>query len=629
MFKRDKTVSLKIKTNEEKRFADLRQALRNRPEAVPAKAAGPVADSSLSILPKENVVRLTVARSPIRVPTDLSNRILHSEAAEGLAFYRLRLETERLRLLGGFEELLAPARSHIQIFEHQIRAAQIVMQRMGGRALLADEVGLGKTVEAGLILKEYALRGMAKKILILTPPSLVEQWREELAEKFGLSAAAADGSAQTDENVWAQEPLLVASLALAKREPNQTSILRQNYDLLIVDEAHHLRNRKTAAWKFVNQIKYKYILFLTATPIQNDLEEIYNLTTLLRPGQLGTPAQFSAQFKERGRPRVPKNPQALRDLLREVMVRHTRANTAVKLPRRVPHVLSVAMNEAEWSAYQNLSRFIREQKEGTEISQFVLTLLLREAGSHLMSVLGTLEKIAGGLGSASRPALARLPEEVRAVTRYSKIEALLKLIEHAGQCLIFTEFRETQNQVAAALRKAGHSVEVFHGGMNAAEKSAALLRFEKGARCLVSTPTGGEGVNLQFCRTLINYDLPWNPMKIEQRVGRLHRLGQTGEVVIHSLAATQTVEHQLLRLLHEKLNLFELVVGETETILGDLLEDKDFEHVLMTLWLEAANDSEFEGRMEEWGKEILRKKAEYLRVRSMDEQLFGADYERS
>nr|MBP9128044.1 DEAD/DEAH box helicase [Elusimicrobiota bacterium] len=585
--------------------------------------------SPVSPLPKELSVRLAVTRSPIHVDSALIHRLSHPDSADTLAFYHLRLEAERLRLLGGFDELLAPARSHIQIFEHQIRAAQIVMQRMGGRALLADEVGLGKTVEAGLILKEYILRGMVKKALILTPPSLVEQWREELADKFGLSAKAVDGSSPPDETFWAQEPLIVASLSLAKRDPHQTSILNQSFDLLIVDEAHHLRNRKTAAWKFVNQIKYKFILFLTATPIQNDLEEIYNLTTLLRPGQLGTPAQFSAQFKERGKPRTPKNPQALRDLLREVMVRHTRANTAVKLPRRVPHVLSVAMNEAERSAYQNLSHFIRRQTGAANMSPFVLTLLLREAGSHLMSTVGTLEKITEGCRPETRPTLQRLMEEIRSVPSHSKGEAFLKIIDHSDRCLIFTEFRETQNQVAAALRKAGHTVDLFHGGMNAAEKMAALQRFEQGTRCLVSTPTGGEGVNLQFCRTLINYDLPWNPMKIEQRIGRLHRFGQTGEVIIHSLAATQTVEHQLLRLLHEKLNLFELVVGETETILGDMLEEKDFEHVLMSLWLEAANDSDFEGRMEDWGRKIIQKKADYFQERRLDEQLFGADYERS
>lgn len=550
-------------------------------------------------------------------------------AVESLERYRLRLEAGRLMTLGGFNELLAPARSHIVIFEHQVRAVRVALRRMRGRALLADEVGLGKTIEAGLALKEYMLRGMASKVLILVPPVLAEQWREELASKFDIEAEVFSADETAEGSFWRRARVAVASLALARREPHRSEILLQSYDVVIVDEAHHLRRRETLAWQLVNQVKTKSLLLLTATPIQNDLNELYSLATLLRPGQLGTPAQFGARFKERGEARKLRNSEALRALLRELMIRHTRASAAVVLPRRVARTVCVPMEGPERAAYDSLSAFVRRLGPlagGNPL--FLLTLLQREAGSDLRAALPTLRKIEPRLPPERRAELQALSAAIETLPEPSKWGALRNILAHTpGKCLIFTEFRETQARLARALAEGGEGVEVFHGGLTPEQKASALEGFECSSRLLLSSPAGGEGVNLQFCRVLVNYDLPWNPMRIEQRIGRLHRLGQTGEVMIYNLASQDTVEHHLLRILDEKLNLFELVVGEAETILGELTEDKEFEQILMEAWLEAADQREAAERMDRLGELIVREKESYLKIKKLDEALFGADYE--
>jgi SNF2 family DNA or RNA helicase len=151
--------------------------------------------------------------------------------------------------------------------------------------LLADEVGLGKTIEAGMVLKEYLLRGMAERVLVLTPATLVGQWREEMAAKFEIEFASSyDSELRNDpEKFWSQ-PRVISSIAMARRAEHQEFLVKQNYDLVIVDEAHHLKNRATANWKVVNALNKRFLLLLSATPVQNSLVELYNLLTLLKPG---------------------------------------------------------------------------------------------------------------------------------------------------------------------------------------------------------------------------------------------------------------------------------------------------------------------------------------------------------
>ncbi|RPI48987.1 MAG: ATP-dependent helicase, partial [Chloroflexi bacterium] len=280
----------------------------------------------------------------------------------GRPAYALQLQAERLALVAGFDELVCLDTLNFSPFDYQMKAAQIALRRFRGRGLLCDEVGLGKTIEAGLVLKEYLLRQMVGRVLIVTPPALVEQWREELAVKFNLVDFVASHDPQFRElgtEAWGAFPRVVASLATARRVEHRRTITDLFYDLVIVDEAHHLKNRTSVSWKFVDALQKKYILLLTATPVQNDLDELYNLITILKPGQLKTPREFRRQFVVRGDPRLPKNRGRLRDLLSDVMVRHVRGQVGVKLPPRHARTVRLPLAPDERALYDDVSNFVR------------------------------------------------------------------------------------------------------------------------------------------------------------------------------------------------------------------------------------------------------------------------------
>lgn len=227
-----------------------------------------------------------------------------------------------LRLIASFNELLCLSELKIERLPYQQRIAKQVLGKLRGRAILADEVGLGKSIEAGIILKELMLRSMARRVLVLAPPSLLCQWQEELLSKFDIpSDLFPEKAAEIETGVF------LLSAARAKREPLATQLTERTWDLVIVDEAHHLKNRASAYWRFLSRLKSKYLLLLTATPVQNSLEDLFNLITLLKPGQLGSPAQFKRRFVESGsRSLIPRNLTEFRGLLGDVMVRTSRGS---------------------------------------------------------------------------------------------------------------------------------------------------------------------------------------------------------------------------------------------------------------------------------------------------------------
>lgn len=485
----------------------------------------------------------------------------------------------------------------ITCYKHQIDTAKKVIFDLNGRALLADEVGLGKTIEAGLILKEYLLRGMAKKILILTPASLITQWQEELRIKFDLNFKN-----HTEISSWESEDLVIASLDTAKSFKNSNEIKQLNYDLLIVDEAHKLKNRKTKNWKFVNSIKSKYLLMLTATPIQNDMMELFNLIGILKEGHLSTLANYKEEFLADNNKRMPKNPAKLREILSEVMIRHRRADTLIKFPKRFVHTYSVELSPEEKALYDELSRFVRSkyaslptQKNPRGINRLLLVLLQKLMGSSVYALSKTLAKMAASNNYKDDfdETLQRLLKMADKVTASNKTDALFEILEQFDEkVIIFTQFRGTQEYLAQELKNKGFSVALFNGQMSQSEKDSCIASFKEEKQILLTTESCGEGRNLQFCRVMVNYDLPWNPMKIEQRIGRIHRLGQTRDVHIVNLSAKDTIEGYVLELLDKKINLFELIIGELEMILGNLNSKKTLEQTIIEIvTMSSDNDS--------------------------------------
>ncbi len=585
---------------------------------------------------KSRTANNEIALSPsnIAVLQALSRGAFESERA-----YRLRLQAERLSLIQGFEELLCLDAIDVQPFPYQVKTAQTALRRFRGRGLLCDEVGLGKTIEAGLVLKEYLLRGLVHKVLILTPPALTEQWREELTSKFRLDFVTHDDPPFREQGpgAWAAFDRVIASLATARRPEHRAAIEALHYDLVIVDEAHHLKNRATVTWKLVNSLQKKYMLLLTATPVQNDLDELHNLITILQPGQLKTQRQFKRQFVVRGDPRQPKNRGELRALLADVMVRNTRSQVNITLPRRRARTVRLKLTPPEAALYEAVSAFVRQVLQaastqsgrGDTLNKFTLQTLQREIGSSALAARPTLEKLAANpaIDPERRAALTHLVGQAAAIDRQAKAEALLKLLAASDEkVLIFTHFRATLDYLEKLLRAAGHNLVVYYGGLTHAQKNEAIARFEADARILLSTEAAGEGRNLQFCRRMINYDLPWNPMRIEQRVGRIHRIGQTREVEIFNLSAEGTIEDYILHILDTKINMFELVIGEMDMILGNLADERDFEDIVLDVWARARTREELAAGMEELGDALVRARQAYQETKNYDEALFGQDF---
>jgi SNF2 family DNA or RNA helicase len=349
------------------------------------------------------------------------------------------LAAERLLLVGGFDELICLESLNFDPFPYQVKAARAALRRFRGRGLLCDEVGLGKTIEAGLVVKEYRLRQMAERVLIVTPPGLVQQWREELAEKFNLRDFVTntdDAFRAAGDEAWSRFPRIIASLAAARLKGTRDIIEKINYDLVIVDEAHHLKNRSSVSWQFVNNLQKRYILFLTATPVENRLEELYNLITILKPGQLKTPQEFRRQFVVRGDPRSPKNRGLLRELLADVMIRHSRGQVNVNLPPRRAHTIRLEPTPAEKQLYQDISLFVRRSlgASGGGARKLTLGILQREVGSSPMAVVGTLRKLAEQPAwKQEKKELLRLAGSAESITDWAKAEAREKLIRSAGK----------------------------------------------------------------------------------------------------------------------------------------------------------------------------------------------------
>jgi SNF2 family DNA or RNA helicase len=212
------------------------------------------------------------------------------------AVYDLRLQAERLRVTSGFDRLICLDDISVDHYEHQLEASLRALRDMRGRVLLADEVGLGKTIEAGIVMKELIERGLAQSVLIVVPASLTWQWQAEMETKFHEEFVVLEKPSQLTKTEAAGPCRWIISLDRARSARWSERLLAREYDLLIVDEAHKLRNHRTRAYRFINAIRKRYVLMLTATPVHNNLMELYNLITILRPGHLGTRRVFRQNF---------------------------------------------------------------------------------------------------------------------------------------------------------------------------------------------------------------------------------------------------------------------------------------------------------------------------------------------
>jgi len=512
--------------------------------------------------------------------------------------FPLALLVHLLEIKPNFDSLYAPALlPHLELFPHQREVLRRAVWEMGGRALLADEVGLGKTIEAGLILVEYMSRGLAEQILILVPASLALQWQRELAEKFSLYLPIA-----TKPHTLEREPRFIASLDFAKRSPYREILLGRTFDLVVVDEAHKLKNPKTLAYRFVAALRKTFLLLLTATPLHNHPRELATLVRLLRPGheisakleraatrrsKRPLPAVQSALEgrNEGAKPPVPKGARSdtgesasavaeIRERLNEVMIRSRRREVGIELPPRRVVTVPIHLSREEREFYEAVSAFIRkEYARRGKSSALPLILMQRQLTSSRVAVYTSLLRLHG-----KHPGEPALQEEIlslyemgRSIPHDYKQEALVALLRgmpEGEKVVVFSEFHGSVHALVKRLKDEGIPAVLYRGGFGRSKKDYMRELFATRARVLAATEAGAEGLNLQFARHVVNYDLPWNPMRLEQRIGRVHRLGQTEPVEVYNLVTQGTVEAEVLALLYEKLGAIHALLGLDEDILG-------------------------------------------------------------
>ncbi|WP_276523943.1 SNF2-related protein [Burkholderia multivorans] len=591
------------------------------------------------------------------------------------------------RAASGMDRLsMALFDASVDLNPHQIEAALFALQNpLSKGVILADEVGLGKTIEAGIVLCQYWAE-RRRQLLILCPASLRKQWALELQEKFNLPAVVLDARAYRQARREARNPLdqgaiLILSYNFAHSIRDELRAIR--WDLVVIDEAHKLRNAYRPSNKVGQGIRWATEdcrkLLLTATPLQNSLLELYGLSTLIDEHHFGDVDAFRAQYAGAGsdlgalRQRLsafckrtlrnqvteyiryterkpvtrPFRPTDEEHALYEKVSGFLRREDSYALPRRQRHLTALILRKllASSSAAiaatldilrQRLQAMLDERTSGTDDTADLAELLAEneELETDLLDeILGEDEDTIPGRDTDAPvdrqklreeiAILARLAEEARSIRVDTKSRTLLKALETgfqqmtavgaARKAVIFTESRRTQEYLKQFLEANGYAGQLvlFNGSNNGPEETAIYERwlernqgsdkvtgsravnvrtaliehFRDHASVLIATEAAAEGLNLQFCSLVINYDLPWNPQRIEQRIGRCHRYGQKHDVVvINFLNERNEADRRVLELLEQKFNLFSGVFGASDEVLGTIESGVDFEKRILAIY---------------------------------------------
>ena len=495
---------------------------------------------------------------------------------------------------------------NVSLFDHQILAAEKMINEFACTGLLADEVGLGKTVEAGIIIKELIVSGDVKNVLILAPPSLVPQWQDELFSKFNL-----DFINQVDDKRFvdcSSHNFLIMSHASAISENNQRLLNKRVWDIVIVDEAHSMKNAETFKHKMVKNLLKRRLILISATPIQNNLQELYNIIELLRPSLLGTWQVFREKFTidKNIRKLNPRYRDVLQDIISDVIIRNTRKQVSkyIDFTERIASNHILEPKEEEKILYDSITEKLRELYT-SQFSEMIIMIYQKYISSSTASTKKAIYMMKKN-DIISKDEYEKYLSMANKIIIDSKMQDILNLIKtDNSKFLIFCEYYATQDYIVSVLQTHGISCTVFNGKMSSEEKTESKNRFQEKIQVMISTSAGGEGQNFQFCHNVINYDLPWNPMKVEQRIGRVHRIGQKEDVRIHNYAIKDTIEAYILELLYQKIELFTLAIGDLDVMFeGTSSEEitRKFFHEYMTS--KSSNDvqNKFTVLGKEWEK---------------------------
>jgi ERCC4-related helicase len=535
-----------------------------------------------------------------------------------------------LKLTHAYDKLSALSNSRTRLLPHQIESTYIVVNSLKPRFILADEVGLGKTIEASLVMKELLFRRGYKKVLIVAPSPLLVQWQQELKNKFNeeFHIVKKKNFRDDSDQHWKKYNKVITSIDFIKNPKYSDEILKTKWDIVIFDEAHRLRrdySKITRAYVFADKISKKCdcLLLLTATPFRGKLEELYYLLHLIDPNILGPYHTFINDYVVGGK-------TDLKEKISKVLLRRRKVEVG-GFTKRFAKTVKIDLSPIERQFYDETTDYVRREFNlamGTKnraigfvmivfqklLDSSVVALqsalikrkFMLETRFHAMKELAPeledwdldetegVEDFINELEDGTYNDFQNLKRELFTLNRLIHLgkqikedrkslklkETLIKLKkEGTKKFIIFTQFRSTQDYLVDVL--SDFKVVSFHGSLTADQKEDAIAEFKNSSEILICTEAGGEGRNLQFANILFNYDLPWSPLKIEQRIGRIHRFGQKDNVYIFNFASKDTVAERILEVLTNKIQLFESSIGASDDLLGTIEEELDFNSTLM------------------------------------------------
>ncbi len=594
----------------------------------------------------------------------------------------LAMECKRLRYAFQYDPLLAMSASRVDPLPHQIEAVYGHLLRMPRiRFLLAHDPGAGKTIMAGLLIKELKMRGAIRRILVVAPGPLREQWRWELQDKFDESFEIVERHHVRLEGrmAWNKDQI-ITSMDFAKRDDVLKSLRDIAYDLVVVDEAHKLSayhsgksTTKTQRYRLGEVLSDagRHLLFLTATPHKGDPANFRLLLDLLEPGYFVS-EQMMRQSIHDG-----NNPLFLRRAKEDMVDFDGRP---LFVPRRV-ETPDVRLSSPERSLYAELSSYIKKQNNLAQLSSrghnvaFALVLLQRRFASSIHALIRSLTRRRNKLAEMSQPGSARpksarmdsipgaggaedmseaerwreeaewelisaarsrdeLEEEVRAIdslirraskviekgaeTKFRQLRSTLNALDKSEpdeKVLVFTESRDTMEYLVGRLAEMGYAVNTIHGAMGAADRKDAERVFRDKTRIMVATEAAGEGINLQFCHIMINYDLPWNPNRLEQRMGRIHRYGQNRPVIIFNMIYADTREGQIMQTLFDKIQEIKAAIGSDKVfdVISDIVPGKTLAQMMLDATVRARSQQAIMRDMQETMERDNQQILDYLK----------------
>jgi len=509
------------------------------------------------------------------------------------------------------QRIRSPRSINVELYPFQRKAVRFILQN-DGRACLFDEMGLGKTITATTALLEMIKQRKASRALIAAPNAVLEQWRGELVDKFNLEPTVVTSKSPLKERVGLyDEPLIVVNYELVRIDLEL--ILQKNFDTLILDEVTRVKNWDTQTSESVKKLIVRNVIALTGTPLENHLGELFNIVNIVRPGFFGRynedflaryTLKISGQGWQASRPII--NPETLPELrheLRQISIRRTKSQVLKQLPALTMQYVYTEPTRNQKLIYDLLQSSLSDtildeyaystsQKEGPNpftANRIRLYTLLREACADISMIAGYLrrkqrESTGDALALQASALFKRLvrmvaklePENAKLV----ELKELVKdLVEQGHKLVVFSQFVPITDLIQEELSDEGILALVYHGQLSGDERTLHLRNFveQPDYRVLVSTDAGQFGLNLQVADVVVNYDLPWNPARLQQRIARLHRIGQTNKVLAVNFVVKGTVEEHVRDVLERKRKLFrDVTVSEIaesdELSLEDLRE---------------------------------------------------------